>query len=186
MITSLKQLTVDSFIDLLAGNIEMLNCPESETATIIRNIVFEYKEIADSAGIRSYLSNIEDLIKAKMSVVIFTICNNLVALNEYGRVREIMTEYGIDAASMNDQRVSAEILSRLERARSTITKIEQEKQTNKAEIDIRKEFDAQTVALMSYFKIQIDTSVMKATVYAHFVARYNREIKIRLATMNKK
>ena len=119
-----------------------------------------------------------------MSITIFTIFKNLLLFHEHDRVREVMIEYGINNAStMNNRRVAAEVSSHLERAKNTVAKIEKANQDkNKTEINLRREFDAQTVALMAYFKFQIDTSIMKATVYAHLVARYNREIKLRISS----
>ncbi len=114
-------------------------------------------------------------------------CQNLINLNEHARAREVLIEYGINAQNMKDQRVAAEVKSRLERAKSTIEKIENENRKDKSEtINIRREFDSQTAAMMAYFKFQIDTSSMRASVYAHLVARHNREIKAQLAALKKK
>lgn len=192
MIEKLEQLSIGQFIDLLCGETSVLTSKheivsDARVTAVMRNIIFEYKEIADIAGARNYLSSIEELIKAKISSALFSMCNNLVALGEYGRVREILTEYGINAKSMKDQRVEAETKSRLERAKSTIARIEEDSHTEKNEdADIRRMFDEQTASMMAYFKFQIDTSIMKATVYAHLVSRYNREIKAQIAAMNKK
>lgn len=192
MIEKLEQLTIGQFIDLVCGDTSVLAGERdavTETALIIamRNIVFEYKEIVDSAGIKSYLSSVEELVKAKMSVVIFRMCQNLVSLNEHDRAREVLTEYGINANTMNDQRVAAEVKSRLERAKSTIARIEAENAKDQHEsTNIRREFDAQTAAMMAHFKFQIDTSTMKASVYAHLVDRHNKEIKAQLAALKRK
>ena len=186
----LGELTIGQFIDLVCGDTSVLAgkheiVSESKTAIAMRNIVFEYKEIADQSGARTYLMTVEELIKAKISSVLFTMCNNLVNLREHDRAREVLNVYGINANSMSDQRVTAEIKSRLERAKSTVTRIENESHTDNSDVtDIRRMFDEQTASLMAYFKFQIDTSSMKATVYAHLVARHNREIKAKLAAMN--
>lgn len=88
---------------------------------------------------------------------------------------------------MNDQRVTAEIKSRLERAKSTIEKIENESKKDKpGSINFRRVFDTQTAMLMAHFKFQIDTSTMKATVYAHLVDQHNREVKAMRAALKKK
>ncbi len=192
MIERLEQLTVCQFVDLICGDTsvllgkrEVIN--EAVLVVAMRNIVFEYKEIVDKAGISSYLSTIEELIKAKMSVAVFQMCQNLVSLNEHDRAREVLIEYGINANSMNDQRVTAEIKSRLERAKSTIEKIENESKKDKpGSINFRRVFDTQTAMLMAHFKFQIDTSTMKATVYAHLVDQHNREVKAMRAALQKK
>lgn len=192
MIEKLEQLSIGQFIDLLCGDTSILTSKreivsEAKVTNAIRNIVFEYKEIADIAGVRNYLSLMDEMIKAKISSTLFSMCNNLVSLGEHDRAREVMIVYGINAKTMNDQRVAAEIKSRLERAKSTIARIEEESNSDKKEeSDIRRMFDEQTASMMAYFKFQIDTTTMKATVYAHLVARHNREIKAQLAAMNKK
>lgn len=189
---TLDQLTVAEFIELVCGDTSVLH-DRNETvsptnlAIAMRNIVFEYREIADLAGVKSYLSEIEELIKAKISVVIFTMCNNLVILKEHNRVREVLTEYGIKTESMTDTRVEAEVTSRLERAKSTVSRIEKENQNETQKtLNIRRACDEQTATLMAYFKFQIDTSEMKATIYAHLIARHNKEIKAQRAAMKKK
>lgn len=192
MIERLEQLTVSQFVDLVCGDTSVLIgkrevVNEAVLVVAMRNIVFEYKEIVDKAGVSSYLSTIEELIKAKMSVVVFQMCRNLVSLNEHDRAREVLIEYGINANSMNDQRVTAEIKSRLERAKSTIEKIENESKKDKpGSINFRRVFDTQTAMLMAHFKFQIDTSTMKATVYAHLVDQHNREVKVMRAALKKK
>lgn len=192
MIERLEQLTVNQFVDLVCGDTSVLIgkrevVNEAVLVVAMRNIVFEYKEIVDKAGVSSYLSTIEELIKAKMSVVVFQMCRNLVSLNEHDRAREVLIEYGINANSMNDQRVTAEIKSRLERAKSTIEKIENESKKDKpGSINFRRVFDTQTAMLMAHFKFQIDTSTMKATVYAHLVDQHNREVKAMRGALKKK
>lgn len=189
---TLDQLTIGQFIDLVCGDTSVLTdkrevVSQTKLAVVMRNIVFEYKEIADLSGVKSYLSDIEELIKTKIAVVVFTMCQNLVVLNEFARVRDVLVEYGVDANSKSDQRITAEVRSRLERAKSDVAKIESErKQDEMGTANIRRMFDEQTAALMAYFKFQIDTSTMKATIYAHLVARHNREIKTKLAAMKKK
>lgn len=192
MIDKLEQLTVSQFVDLICGNTGVL-CGKREipnpakVSEVTRNIVFEYRMIADESGAKSYLSYTEELIKAKMEVAIYTMCGNLVELGAHERVREIMVELGINAESMSDQRITAEVKYRLGRAKKSVEGIEKEAESEDAKkIDIRTEFDSQTAQLMAYYKFQIDTSTMKATVYAHLVARYNREIKAQLAAMKKK
>lgn len=188
---TLEELTVCQFIELVCGNSSVLLdkhefVSPNKLTIAMRNIVLEYREIADISGVKSYLSEIEELIKAKISVVIFAMCNNLVILKEHNRAREVMIEYGIKAESMTDLRVEAEVKSRLGRAKNTVSRIEKENQNETIEtFNIRRAFDEQTAALMAYFKFQIDTSTMKATIYAHLIARHNKEIKAQKAAMKK-
>lgn len=191
MNTKLEQLTIGQFIDLVCGDVSVLSAPHevvNDTKALVatRNIIIEYKEIADPASVKGYLSDVEDLLKAKVDVIIFTMCHNLVAMGEHDRAREVVLEYGINADSMNKQRISAEVESRMARAKAAVEKIESEKDDKTpGQSDLRREFDYMTASLMSYFKFQIDTSTMKATLYAHLIARHNREIKAQIAALKK-
>lgn len=191
MIETLEQLTVAQFIELVCGNINVLaekneKISEEKATGIIHNIAFEYKQIADPAGAKSYISKAEELVKAKIEVALFSICNNLVRMNEYGRARDVINEYGIKATSMDDRRIAMEIKSRMERAEKTISRIEDENNRDIEPLNIRRMFDEQTAALMAYFRFQIDITSMKATVYAHLIARHNREIKAKIAAVKKR
>ncbi len=191
MIKTLEQLTVAQFIELVCGNISVLaekneKISEEKATGIIHNIAFEYKQIADPAGAKSYISKAEELVKAKIEVALFSICNNLVRMNEYGRARDVINEYGIKTTSMDDRRIAMEIKSRMERAEKTISRIEDENNRDREPLNIRRMFDEQTAALMAYFRFQIDITSMKATVYAHLIARHNREIKAKIAAVKKR
>lgn len=185
----LEQLTIGEFIDLVCGEVDVILSKheiagDEKKAIITRNLIFEYKEIVDPSSAKQYLSMAEDMIKARLEMTLFTMCSNLVDLNEHERAREVMIVYGINAQNMNNQRVAAEVKSRLERAKSKVTELQEENDADTPTSEkIRKQFDEQTAALMAYFKFQIDTTSMKATVYAHLVARHNREIKAKLAAL---
>lgn len=187
----LEHLTINEFIDLVCGEVDVILSKheiagEDKKALITRNLIFEYKEIVDPASVKQYLSVAEDMIKARIEMTLFTMCSNLVDLNELERAREVMIVYGINARTMNTQRVAAEVKSRLERAKSKVAELQNENDADTPTSEkIRKQFDEQTAALMAYFKFQIDTTSMKATVYAHLVARHNREIKAQIAALKK-
>lgn len=187
----LEHLTINEFIDLVCGEVDVILSKheiagEDKKALITRNLIFEYKEIVDPASVKQYLSVAEDMIKARIEMTLFTMCSNLVDLNELERAREVMIVYGINARTMNTQRVAAEVKSRLERAKSKVADLQNENDADTPTSEkIRKQFDEQTAALMAHFKFQIDTTSMKATVYAHLVARHNREIKAKLAALKK-
>lgn len=180
----LDQLTIGQFIDIICGERECIG--DTEQSLTIRNLIMEFKSIVDPSGLRVYLSNLEEIGKAKLSILTYQICENLMNLHQYDDVRKILNECGLSASTMPESRLAAEVKSRIERAKNTLVKIEEEMNEEKAEdVDIRKEFDSQTAALMAYFKFQIDIDTMSASIYAHLVARHNREIKAQLATMKK-
>lgn len=192
MIEHIEHLTMAQFIDLACGDTGVLLSkrefvPRKKAEKAARDIIYEYRLIADSVGARQYLAQKEKEAKARITFSVFTICNNLVAGGEYSRVREIMTEYGVSTISMSDQRVAAEVKSRLERARRSIAEIEKAKDTTDIDLsELRASFDEQTASLMAHFKFQIDTTSMKAALYARLVARQGRELKAQMEVMKKK
>lgn len=191
MIEKLEQLTLSKFVDLVCGDTSVLlgahevgNTNQITVAT--RNIVFEYRTIADPGVTNSYFKHLADWIKAKISVIVFTICHNLLSLKQYDRVRDILGDYGLSASKWNDSRVEGTVKAKLSQAQRELDEMETENESAVAEREkIRSQFDTQTAALMAYFKFQIDPATIKATLYANLVARYNREIKAQMAVMKK-
>lgn len=189
---TLDQLTIGQFIELVSGNSNVLldgdeKIAANDLAATVRNIIFEYKEIADTAGIRNYLTEIEDLAKAKIAVIMFSICDNLIALKFFDKVKEILDEHGMNVMTMSDKMLKAIVKSNLEKAKKTIEKIQESHKDEGGEnINVKRSFDSLTAAMMAHFKFQIDTNTMRATLYASLVARYNREVKAQLAAMSKK
>lgn len=188
----LEELTIGQFVDLICGDASVLlgrheiASPQRQAAAI-RDIVFEYREFSDRAGAQSYLSNIEELIRNKVRMSIFSECLELVRIRKYETARNIMEQLGISVAKMSDERLTAEIKSQLARAKQAEARAKENSHGPDGDAaEIRRSFDEQTAALIAFFKFQIDTETMKATIYALLVARYNREIKAQLAAMNKK
>lgn len=189
MKTTLAELTAAQFVDLICGDTSVLfsknEIPKPEKlAHVLREIVMEYKSIVDPGAMKGYLMRQEELMKAKMSIVLFTICKNLIVLQQPERAREVLAEHGIGVESMSEERLKIEVKSRLARASKEYEQLRAE-ESDEEETDIRKQFDEQTAALMAYFKFQIDPTKIKATLYAHLICRHNREIKARLAAIKK-
>ena len=188
----LEQLTLAHFVDLLCGNMSVIltdkeDIDSDSIAIATRNIVLEYRAIADPGGTNSYFKYVEDWIKTKISIIIFTMCDNLAALKQYDRVREILDVYGISTSGWSDTRIEGTIKVKLSKAQRELEEIESETEKAVAEREnIRSQFDTQTASLMAHFKFQIDPATIKATLYANLVARYNREVKALKAAMRNK
>lgn len=187
----LEQLTVAEFVDLLCGDTDVLRgrhmivSPEKLEETA-RNIVWEYKEIADPAGTKAYLADGTELVKMQLRALGLEICQHLVVMERYDKAREILGNLGLRANSIPDARLAPLVKSRLLKCRAEIKKLEDSADAKEeGEVDIRREFDMQTAALMAHFKFQIDPGAMKASVYAHLIARYNAEIKVQLESLKK-
>jgi hypothetical protein len=188
MKTKLEQLTMAQFIDLMCGDTSVLldkheMCNEQKITLITRDIIYEYKAISDPAGVGAFISLTEKYIKAKMSVILFSMCQNLIAIKRHDMVNEILAEYISSFRTMPTKRLENEVRSRLAKAKQVIA--EHEKENDKPEFDIRNQFGEQIAALMAYYKFQIDIGTMKATIYAHLVCRYNREMKAKIASLKK-
>lgn len=189
---NLEQLTLSQFVDLVCGDTSVLLTNHevgnpNKLAVATRNIVLEYRSIADPGGTSSYFKHVEDWIKAKMNVIIFTMCNNLASLKQYGRAREVLVEYGMPASGWTDGRVDGTIQAKLAQSQRELEEIEVENEKVIAEREkIRAQFDAQTAAIMAHFRFQIDPATIKATLYANLVARHNREVKAQMAALKKK
>lgn len=191
MIEKLGQLTLSKFVDLVCGDTGVLLGPHeagnaTKLAVATRGIVLEYRAIADPGGTNSYFKHVEDWIKAKMNVIIFTMCNNLTTLKQYGRAREVLESYGLSVSGWTDSRVDGVVQSRLARSQRELDDLEAENDKVIAERkNVRAQFDAQIAALMAHFKFQIDPATIKATLYANLVALHNREIKAQMAAFRK-
>ena len=182
-----EQLTVNELIELMSGNTSVLKSGREQVskkklATTMRDIIFEYNLISDPAGARNFLLRAEEKTREEYNIRIFGMCEVLLRLEKYSNVREILTELELNADSMSDKRVAAEVKSRLARAKKNLADLEEEDKPQPVS-DIRNSFDEQTAALMVHFKFQIDTAQMKASVYAHLIVRYKSEVKARLAAM---
>lgn len=192
MIEKLEKLTLSQFIDMVCGNTDVLLsrhevANSDKLALAVRNIVIEYRGIADPGGVQSYLNRIENWVKAKIEVIIFTMCSNLTTLRQYDKAREILCAYGLSVKGWNDSRVEGTVKAKLSQSQRELDKLEEVNSENKVEREtIRSRFDTQTAALMAHFRFQMDPDSIKATLYANLVSRYNREIKAQMAAMRKK
>ena len=188
---TLEQLTLSQFIDLVCGNTDVLLDRHeigqaNKIALATRNIILEYRAIADPGGTGTYFKRIEEWIKSKINVIIFTMCSNLTQLKQYEKAREVLVEYGLSASGWSDSRIDGTIQAKLAKSQRELSILEEENEkANTEKGKIRNQFDAQVASLMAHFKFQIDPSTIKATLYAHLVARFNREVKAQMAAMRK-
>ena len=182
----LNQFTVQEFIDVVCDETSMLTGAD-DAQKVRRNIILEYHDIADPKGARSYLRECEKIAKLRVTISMLEMCANLISLGATDSVRSVLTDAGIKTAKMTDRRVAIEVKSRLARAKNSLSQMDGEESSGNFDADtIRRNFDAQTAALMAHFKFQIDISTMKANIYAHLIARHNSDINAQLKAMKKK
>lgn len=182
MKTKLEQLTTAEFIELVCGNKDVLldkhEVPNPYKVTIaMRNIVMEYRSIADPGGNASYLQRVEAIIKARLGVAVYSMCQNLVTLKEYDRAREVLIAAGLSADGWKDKRIESEVHIHLQKSKRAFAEIDEAEDADEDKENIRNAFNAMIAAMMAHFKFQIEISSMKAPVFAHLVARYHTELK---------
>lgn len=187
----LEQLTLSQFVDLVCGDTSVLLGPHEignshKVAQATRSIVMEYRSITDPGGISAFLMHIEKWIKAKLDVILFTMCRNLIMLKHTDRVREVLVEHGMSASGWPDGRVAATVNAKLAQAQREAVELDEENEkTAEERRNIRSMFDEQTASLMVHFKFQIDPLTIKATVYANLVLRHNKDVKAQMSALKK-
>lgn len=192
MITKLESLTLSQFIAIVCGDMHVLfqdgeEINPNDYAIAVRDIVVEYRSIADPGANNAFLHKSETLIKAKLSYMLFIVCDSLNKIGEYERVRDILCSSGMNASKWNEKRIDGTVKAKLAQAEREFKEYEKEQEElAQSQTEIRKYFDAQIASLMAHYKFQIDPDTIKATVYAHLVARYNREIKAQINAVRKK
>lgn len=178
---------MEQFIDMLcsvSGNNDTECAMRTED---VRRIVYEYRMIANPADAKSYIRNSERKSKVKMDVLFYQICKYLISIDQPAYARAALKEHGVNTDRMNDDRLKDHVVSSLNRAKFTLSRLEEGREKEACTVDdIRRSFDEQTAAMMSHYRFQIDIGSMRASEYAHLVARFNREIKARMAKLKKK
>lgn len=183
MKTRLDQLTTAEFIDLVCGNRDVL-LGKHEVANpykltiALRDIVMEYRSIADPGGNAAYLQRVDAIIKSRLAVTVYSMCQNLVLLEQFERAREVLIAAGHPAESWNDKRIESEVHIHLQKGKRAVEEIDEDEEDGELEKEnIRNAFHAMIAAMMAHFKFQIDVSTMMASVFAHLTFRYHAEVK---------
>lgn len=182
MKTRLDELTAAEFIDLVCGDPKVLYhryelVSEYKVTIAMRNIVMEYRSIADPGGNAAYLRHVDDYLKARLETALYSMCKVLSAMEKYEAVRQILTSAGHPAGKWDDRRLENETHIRLEKSKRALSDLEKEDAAEEGKENIRSSFDTLIASLMAHFKFQIDTATMMAPIFAHLVARHNAEIK---------
>lgn len=183
MKTRLDQLTTAEFIDLVCGNKDVIlgkhEIPNPYKLTIaLRNIVMEYRSIADPGGNATYLQRVDAIIKSRIAVTVYSMCQNLVLLQQFDRAREVLIAAGLPAERWNDKRIESEVHIQLQKSKRAFDEADKDDDNSEEEKEnIRNAFNGMIAAMMAHFKFQIDVVKMMAPVFAHLVARYHAEMK---------
>lgn len=178
---------MEQFIDMLCSASGNNGTGCAMRTDDVRRIVYEYRMIANPAEAKSYIRNSERKSKSKMDVLFYQICKYLISIDQPAYARTALKEHGVNTDRMNDDRLKDHVVSSLNRAKFTLSRLEEGREKEAGTVDdIRRSFDKQTAAMMSHYRFQIDIGSIRASEYAHLVARFNREIKVRMAKLKKK
>lgn len=190
MKTRLDQLTAAQFIDLVCGDKDVLLgrheivSPYSVTIAM-RNIVMEYRAIADPGGNASYLRRVDTIIRVRLDMALYSMCDNLLLFKQHEKAREILKAVGLSADGWNDKRIESEVHIRLQKSKRAFAEIDEDKDAAEDKEDIRNTFNIMIAAMMAHFKFQIDVTTIMAPVFAHLAARYHSEIKAMKSTIKR-
>ena len=190
MIEKLSDITASQLVDIFCGDYSPLIgrheiVSDDKAEEVAHHIMLEYHKIANPTQVKSFISTSAKSEKSRCALVVYKICDDLIKLGHYDKVREVMASAKINTSSMSDSRLKSEVTYRYKRAESDIEREESEFEKQTPE-QIRMNFDSQTAALMAHFHFQIDPTTMKATLYAQLVSRFNAEIKAQIAHSKKK
>lgn len=182
MKTKLEDLTAAQFIDLACGDHSVIVgrheiAGPDKVAIAVRNIIMEYRAIADPGGNAAYFRHVDAMVKARMSIAVYTMCKTLIAAGRLNDARAVLEEAGISTKRWDDSRIDSELHVRLQKSKRAFDEMAKEDDSEESEGEIRNGFNSLTASMMAHFKFQIDAATMKAPLFAHLVARYQADIK---------
>lgn len=189
MIERLNQISLNDFIELSCGNYNCLlfdgeAATEEELKERATKLIVNYRNIVNPSGMKAMLLDKEDIVKERAKLLSLRICQTLVSINCYDDVREILLLFGVDARGMNDELVKNKLENLLhtaifEQKRNKERRQEEIKGDKATPEQIRSSFDSETAFLMTYFKMNIDSRIINAAVYANIVHQADVDISIR-------
>lgn len=189
MIERLNQISLNDFIELSCGNYNCLlfdgeAATEEELKERATKLIVNYRNIVNPSGMKAMLLDKEDIVKERAKLLSLRICQTLVSINCYDDVREILLLFGVDARGMNDELVKNKLENLLhtaifEQKRNKERRQEEIKGDKATSEQIRSSFDSEIAFLMTYFKMNIDSRIINAAVYANIVHQADVDISIR-------
>lgn len=185
MIRTLSKLTLSAFIDLSCGNNEVLReSPEEKSDDIkrvARELFYAYHGIVNPSGLETLLLDKEERLKIQYKLSLCKVLKILIGINAYDEVIDVLRGMGLGekepgAIEKRIDRMEAEakyLKHRLDDGRKEVRK--------RTPDDIRASFDKEIAFLMTYYKMNIDTHIVSAGVYANMFRQADAEIKRKIA-----
>lgn len=184
MIDTLSRLSMFDFIELLCGNREVL-IEEGDNESMLENVaselIYQYQCIVNPSGVESEILYKEEKIKINYRITIAKILKALISINAVDDVVGLLSEMGI--TGIEREKIPARIdrmIAEAEYMRKRIEDTSSADRKKNTPDDVRASFDREIAFLMTYFKMNIDTRIITAGVYANMVHQADVEIKRKL------
>lgn len=180
----LDQMTMREYIDLRCGEY-----PEGVSEKDAVRIISEYQNICDPASVKAFVHKAGKSVKDQIRLNVLNIIQVIIRMGYYKDAVSLYEEYSGekfsgDSASL-DNVVKRKIMNlefAIKRSEDISSKEPHQELTPDA---IRSKYDDEVASLMAYHKMPIGIDTITASVYAHLVCNTSREIKSRLASVNK-
>lgn len=189
MIERLNQISLSDFIELSCGYYNCLLCDgetvsEEELKERATKLIVDYRNIVNPSGMKALILDKEDLVKERARLLCLRICQNLISINCYDDVREVLKLFDIDTRNMSEERLMSKIDNMIrtaifEQKRNEERRKEAGKSNKATPEQIRSSFDTEIAFLMTYFKMNIDPRIINASVYANIVHQADIDISSR-------
>lgn len=189
MIERLNQISLNDFIELSCGNYNCLlfdgeAATEAELKERATKLIVDYRNIVNPSGMKALILDKEDLVKERARLLSLRICQTLISINCFDDVREVLKLFDVDTRNMSEEQLIFKIDNMLrsaifEQKRNEERRKEEGEEKKATPEQIRSSFDTEIAFLMTYFKMNIDSRIINAAVYANIVHQADVDISIR-------
>lgn len=189
MIERLNQISLNDFIELSCGNYNCLlfdgeAATEEELKERATKLIVDYRNIVNPSGMKALILDKEDLVKERARLLSLRICQTLISINCFDDVREVLKLFDVDTRNMSEEQLIFKIDNMLrsaifEQKRNEERRKEEGEEKKATPEQIRSSFDTEIAFLMTYFKMNIDSRIINAAVYANIVHQADVDISIR-------
>lgn len=189
MIKRLNQISLNDFIELSCGNYNCLlfdgeAATKEELKERTTKLIIYYRNIVNPSGMKALILDKEDLVKERARLLSLRICQTLISINCFDDVREVLKLFDVDTRNMSEEQLIFKIDNMLrsaifEQKRNEERRKEEGEEKKATPEQIRSSFDTEIAFLMTYFKMNIDSRIINAAVYANIVHQADVDISIR-------
>ncbi len=175
---TLSQISIADFVDVLCGDyssLDMGNMNSEEQAVAVRNIVSQYRSIADPTGEEALVQERVSLAVAEGRNRLARVLRALLDMGAADDVREVLKEYGAADDRTDLSMAVGRLMRQSELDIKRIRAAEPEKPVE--EPDYRSAYDSEFAFVMTHFHMTFDPRTLSAAVYANMLHRADMEIR---------